>query len=101
MYKRYGECAFLFSTPDGADELKNMDHVSESALAEKYAHLFGRIAIEKGFVTYSQVMEALDVQMSNDNSSVTRPHKLIGEILFEKGMMTLKQIESVLDEIMK
>jgi len=78
-----------------------MDNETDNALAEKYGHLFGRIAIEKGFVTYDQVMQALDVQMSNDNSSVQRPHKLIGEILFEKGLMDLKQIESVLAEIMK
>ena len=78
-----------------------MDTETDRALVEKYAHLFGRIAMEKGFVTQAQVMDALDAQMSDDNSLITRPHKLIGEILFEKGMMTLGQIESVLSEIMK
>ena len=78
-----------------------MNNESDHALAKKYAHLFGHIAIEKGFVTYNEVMEALDAQMSDHNSAILRPHKLIGEILFEKGIMNLKQIETVLAEIMK
>ncbi|RJQ51845.1 MAG: hypothetical protein C4526_09270 [Nitrospiraceae bacterium] len=80
---------------------KIMDHETESELAEKYAHRFGQIATDLGFVTSDQVRKALDEQISNTLSARLRPRKLIGEILFENGWMTLKQIETVLAELFK
>lgn len=78
-----------------------MDHISDKDLEEKYAHRFGQIASDMGFVTSEQVRVALDEQISNTLAARLRPRKLIGEILFEKGWMTLKQIETVLAEIFK
>jgi len=63
-----------------------------------YALRFGEIAINKGFVTASQMEEAFSEQVSNYPSSIQRPHKFIGEILLDKGWMTLKQVFIVLEE---
>lgn len=76
-----------------------MAYTNEKSLEETYARRFGCIAIDKGFVTPEQVIDALSVQMTHNGLSVARPHKLIGEILFEKGWMSLRQIETVLEEI--
>lgn len=66
-----------------------------------YALRFGEIAILKGFITTSQLSEALEEQVSNDPSTRLRPHRLIGEILFEKGWITQNQIAIVLEELIK
>jgi hypothetical protein len=67
----------------------------------RYTLRFGEIAVRKGFVTASQVKQALAEQMSLDSSARLRPHKLIGEILFEKGWITQYQIATVLEELIK
>jgi len=63
----------------------------------RYALRFGEVAVEKGFVTASQMEEAFSEQVSNYPSTVLRPHKLIGEILLEKGWITFEQVLIVLD----
>jgi len=61
-----------------------------------YALRFGEIAVQKGFITRSQVQEALAEQLSNEPSARLRPQKLIGEILLEKGFMNHEQVLAVL-----
>jgi hypothetical protein len=61
---------------------------------EELEKCFGTKAMEKGFVTFDQLMRALEIQRSeyiewNGN----RP---IGMILFDMGLVTLSQIEEVL-----
>lgn len=75
------------------------DHSED--IGVEYALRFGEIAIERGFITLSQLKEALAEQISNEPVARLRPRKLIGEILFEKGWITLHQIETVLQEILK
>lgn len=55
---------------------------------------FGVIAIEKGFIKKSQLIEALELQ-AEENIAAGR-HRLIGQILLENGYMTEAQIEEVL-----
>ena len=76
-----------------------MDDIHNTSPEEKYALLFGQIAVNKEYITQEQLMNALLVQFENDSSVRLRPRKLIGEILFEKGLLTLHQIDLVLKEI--
>lgn len=58
---------------------------------------FGIVAVEKGFVTADQVVNALEVQVKEDLSS--GKHQRIGMILLEQGHITLQQVDEVLQEI--
>jgi len=60
---------------------------------------FGVLAIEKGFITADQVIEALRIQVWEDIEK--GGHRLIGRILLEKGQITLLQIEEVLKALGK
>jgi hypothetical protein len=55
---------------------------------------FGTIAVEKGYITIDQLMDALDIQV-RENVSRKR-HRLIGKILYDLGFITIDQIERVL-----
>lgn len=55
---------------------------------------FGSIAVEKGFITPDQLIDALRIQINQE--IITGKHKLIGEILLEKGHITTDQINDVL-----
>lgn len=56
---------------------------------------FGVIAIEEGFVTADQFIEALKVQLLEDFNK--GKHRLVGRILLEQGNMSLDQIDRVLE----
>ncbi len=60
---------------------------------------FGVSAVEMGFVTADQVVEALRIQVMEDIEK--GKHRLIGLILLEQGLITLSQIEGVLASIGK
>jgi hypothetical protein len=66
-------------------------------LSKKYCPRFGKIAVDKGFVTAKQLKEAL-VEQVEDNI-FNRPHRLIGSIFFGHGWITDKQIDIVLYEL--
>ncbi|MBW1702034.1 MAG: hypothetical protein JRJ11_01005 [Deltaproteobacteria bacterium] len=68
----------------------------------KIVHLdkrFGVIALEKGFVTADQVVDALKTQVEEDLLSGT--HRLIGRILLEKQIITLSQLDEALSSMEK
>jgi hypothetical protein len=52
---------------------------------------FGIVAIDKGFITAGQLIEALRTQVIGDIEQ--REHKLIGTILLEMGLITPEQID--------
>jgi hypothetical protein len=60
---------------------------------------FGVIAIEKGYVSADQFVEALKVQVMDDIHK--GKHRLVGRILMEQGVITLEQIDEVLEVIGK
>ena len=60
---------------------------------------FGDIAIEKGFVSPEQLVEALKIQAMDDIEK--GKHRLIGRIILEQGIVTLDQIDAVLDVLGK
>jgi len=60
---------------------------------------FGILAVEKGFVTADQVIEALRIRVMEDIEK--GKHRLIGRILLEQGLITLSQIEELLNSLGK
>ncbi len=55
---------------------------------------FGVSALEKGFVTADQIVEAFRIQVMEDIEK--GKHRLIGRILLEQGLLTFSQIGEVL-----
>lgn len=60
---------------------------------------FGVVAIESGYVTPAEFVEALKIQVLEDIEKGR--HRLIGRILLEQGVMTLGQIDQVLGKLGK
>ncbi len=68
-------------------------------LSKKYCPQFGKIAVDKGFVTAEQLTEAIAEQAEDSLSK--KPHRLIGSILSEHGWITNEQVDIVLDILFK
>ena len=58
---------------------------------------FGLVAIEKGYITPDDLIEALRIQVQDDIGQ--GKHQRIGEILVTKGKMTDAQVEDVLETL--
>lgn len=58
---------------------------------------FGFIAIEKGYITPDDLIEALRIQVQENIGQ--GKHQRIGEILVTKGKMTDAQVEDVLEAL--
>ncbi len=58
---------------------------------------FGIVAIDKGFITAEQLIEALKTQVIGAIEG--KEHKLIGTILLEMGLVTREQIDEVVMEL--
>lgn len=71
----------------------------DKELSEKYCTRFGKIAVEKGFITLEQAKEALSEQIEDDLAN--KPHRLIGRILLDRGWITPQQIDVVLNALFK
>lgn len=56
---------------------------------------FGVIAIEQGYCSPEQFVEALKIQVMEDLNRGR--HRLVGRILLEQGLITLDQIDQVLE----
>ncbi|MBW1888658.1 MAG: hypothetical protein JRI52_09975 [Deltaproteobacteria bacterium] len=55
---------------------------------------FGFMAVEMGFITLDQIIEAMKIQVRED---LEKPkHRLIGEILVDLGFMNPSQVDEVL-----
>jgi hypothetical protein len=58
---------------------------------EKRPHtLFGRIALELGFINAEQLAECVRLQAQ------TTPHKRLGEIMLEKGYISVQQLSEII-----
>jgi len=66
---------------------------------ERYEKRFGVIALEKGYITADDLINALSVQ-ANENIKEGR-HRLIGEILLSMDLISAKQIEDVVSTILR
>ena len=61
---------------------------------EQLEKRFGTIAVEREFVTKTQLIEAINTQVIEDIEG--KKHRLIGTILFEQGVINIQQIDEVL-----
>ena len=66
-------------------------------MSKKNHKRFGVIAVEKGFITEDQLLQALSIQAQEDLTASN--HRLIGQILLDLGFITEPQIEEVLEVI--
>ncbi len=55
---------------------------------------FGNVAVEMGFISVDQLIEAMNVQIREEIDEGR--HRVLGAILFELGSMTTTQIDEVL-----
>jgi hypothetical protein len=60
---------------------------------------FGIIAVDKGFITADQLIEALRTQVKGEIED--GKHKLIGTILLEMSLVTNEQIDEIVKELLK
>ncbi len=74
-----------------------MPNQGEKEISQKYCYRFGKIAVEKGFITETQLKDAIVAQLEDNLNE--RPHRMIGMIFFDKGWMTPQQIDAVLNEL--
>jgi hypothetical protein len=70
---------------------------SDRTIASELCRRFGRIAVEKGFVTLEQVKQAMADQLDDDMNG--RDHRMLGTILYDHGYLSESQIEMVLVEL--
>lgn len=68
-------------------------------LSKKYCPRFGQLAVQFGFITEGQLIEALASQVRDELDG--NGHRLLGEILFETEVMSAKQIDQVLTELFR
>ena len=58
---------------------------------------FGLIAVEKGFITADQLVDAFKVQVMEEIEK--GKHRLIGAILYEQGLISMAQIDEVVEDL--
>ena len=56
---------------------------------------FGAIAVDKGYVTKEQLIQALEIQAKENVEK--GQHRLIGQILVDEGFLTNSQIDEILE----
>lgn len=70
-----------------------------TTVTQQYCPRFGQLAVEFGFVTATQVRQALLEQW--DDRRAGRPHRVLGAIFFAHNWMTPGQIDRVLNELFR
>ncbi|MGD2125279.1 MAG: hypothetical protein PVG99_04320 [Desulfobacteraceae bacterium] len=60
---------------------------------------FGTLAVEKGYITREQLLEAMRIQVEQDLDGIE--HRLVGSILFSLGYMTVEQVNEVIETVKK
>ena len=77
-------------------ELKEKDEHREGAYPEMR---FGIQAVERGFITSSNLTEVMSIQAME--RKFKGKHRFIGRILFEQGLISISQIDEVLESMGK
>ncbi len=68
-------------------------------MATKLDRRFGTVAVEKGYITLQQLLEAMNIQIIDEIENGR--HRLIGAILYERRYITGEQINEVLASLGK
>ena len=66
---------------------------------ERFESQFGTLAVEKGFITLDQLIDAIQMQLQENIESGNC--RFIGSILFDHKLITIPQIDSVLSTLGK
>ena len=69
-----------------------------SAKKMDYIKRFGAIAIEKGYISIEELIEALAIQVKDEIERGS--HRLLGSILFEKDLITGDELQDVVDSVL-
>lgn len=101
----YGPEVAMKAMNAGADDvlLKPFDILQMKKKIGRFVDLdmmekrFGNTAVEKGFITPDQLIEALKIQIMEDLEDGT--HRPLGKILLEQGLIAMSQVEEVLEAI--
>jgi len=64
-------------------------------VTKNFKKRFGTKAVEKGFITVEQLLNAIKIQVLEDLGTYT--HRPIGAILFEQGSISDPQISSLIN----
>ncbi len=73
--------------------------VKTTAKINHYEKRFGIIAIERGFISSEDLIEALKVQVGEEIE--IGKHRLLGEILLYQDKITARQIDDVVKTLFK
>jgi len=68
-------------------------------LSDQFCPRFGQIAVNMGYISESQLKEALCQQVDENLSG--KKHRLLGTILFEKGWMSSDQVEEAMNTLLE
>ena len=56
---------------------------------------FGTIAVDKGYITEEQLVQALEIQAKEN--VMEGKHRLLGQIFLEEGLLTPEQVDEILE----
>jgi len=73
-----------------------MSEMSEKKL--DYVKRFGAIAVEKGYISIEELIEALAIQVKDEIELGS--HRLLGSILFEKDLISGDELQDVIDSVL-
>ncbi len=68
-------------------------------ISQKYCPRLGQLAVEFGFITQEQLIDALTQQVREELDG--KGHRMLGQILFERDVMSAAQIEQVTTEMFR
>ena len=68
-------------------------------LSEQYCPRFGQLAVEFGFITREQLIDALTCQVDDELNG--RKRRLLGQILLEMESMSASQVDHVITKLFK
>ena len=72
-----------------------------SKMSEKKMHYvkrFGAIAVDKGYISIEELIEALAIQVKDEIEHGS--HRLLGSILFEQDIITGDELQDVIDSVL-
>ncbi len=88
---------FFFQNEEYAQILIQKKSEMERKITQGNVKRFGVIAVEKGFITLEQLVEAMTLQIQEETEG--ERHRLIGQILLSLGYLTSPQIDEVMETI--
>ncbi len=88
---------FFFQNEEYAQILIQKKSEMERKITQGNVKRFGVIAVEKGFITLEQLVEAMTLQIQEETEG--KKHRIIGQILLSLGYLTSPQIDEVMETI--